>query len=169
MMRQADMAAILEGIRHPPHRDGIAVIGETGHQRADHPLGMVRDIFPVQEALALLALLRIGAALAEREQAGEPAPRRPVFGPDQNRRPVDQIEPAAGDQADRKTLFGDLLRGDQCTDDAADRITVGNAECGQALERRGGEQFIRRGGSAQKAEMGGDLEFRIGHWRGEPK
>ena len=102
--------------------------------------------------------LRLGAALAEGEQAGEARPAGAILGPDQQGRPVHQVEPAAGDEPDA----GDI-GGAQGMDQPADRVAVGDAERGIAEQGRGREQLLRAGDAAQEAEMAGDLELDVGH------
>ena len=106
-----------------------------------------------------LALLAVGAALAEGEQAGEPRPAGAVLGPDQQRGAVHQVEPAAGDQphAGRRRRRASALTSPPT------RVAVGDAERGIAEQGGGREQFLRAGDAAQEAEMAGDLELDIGH------
>src|SRR3569832_2183560 len=53
LVRQTGMAALAEDVGHPAHRGRSALVGHPRHQRADQPLGMVGDVFPMQEALPL--------------------------------------------------------------------------------------------------------------------
>ncbi len=164
MLRQAEMAARAEHIRHPAQ--GLVVFGkgfgEAGDERGDQPLGMCRDILPMQEALPLLALLRIGAALAERQQPGEAAPAGAILGPDQHRCAIDQIEPTARDEANRADRRH-LLGRDQPAHHAADRIAIGDAERGHPGEHGRLKQMLGRGRAAQEAVMRRHLELAPRH------
>ena len=142
LVRQADMALVAEDVCHPAQLfvDGAV---PPGHQRRHQPGGMIRDVLPMKKGPALLAPLRIGAEVAAGKQVGEPRPPRKRFGPDQQRRAADQIEAAAGDQADGETAVAlDLLGRIERTHQPGDRVAVGNAERGHAHRGRGREQLL---------------------------
>ena len=82
---EREMAAFPKDIGHLGEGDVGHPVRFVGDQRRDQALGPGSDILPMEEALALLALLAVGAALAEAEQPGQPRPGRAVLGPDQKR------------------------------------------------------------------------------------
>src|SRR3546814_7630791 len=70
-MRQRQMGAIAEDIRHLGKRgfgDRVGFIRDEGRDQALAPGG---DILPMEEALALLAFLAVDAALADGEETHE--------------------------------------------------------------------------------------------------
>ena len=149
---------------------GSPRIGDAGHQRADQPFGMRRDILPMEEAFALLALLRVGARLAEGEQAGEPAPGRrdPRARPAASCRRPDRAgsRRSSGSVRRLRQLLGRDQRAHHAAPPNCDRRC--RARAGRAAppcaNSSSGEEAPRR-----KREMRRDLEFGIAHpntpWR----
>ena len=162
-------AVAAERIGHPAQRERVAAIGEPRHQRADQALRCLGHILPMEEALALLAALRIGARLAEREQPGEPRPARAVLRPDEQRGAVDQIEPTPRDNSDVDAQRGKLLGGDQRAHHPAHRIAIDDPQRGEAEQGGLAEQLLGRGRAAQEREMRRHLKLGVPHpntpWR----
>ena len=99
-MGEREMGAGPENVGHLRERHVGRPVRLVGNKRRDQAVRPIGDILPVEEALSLLAFPAVDAALADREQAGEPRPAGAVLGPDQKRGAVHQIEPAAGDEPD---------------------------------------------------------------------
>ena len=168
VMREAKVAAIGEEVGHPAQIDvvGSGRLGiETGDECCDQTLGMRRDIVPVEETLAFLAVLRIGATLADRQQRRQAAPRGAILRPDQHGGAIDQIKPTAGDRADAQALLGQFVASIERAHHARDRVAIGHAERGHAHHRSGCEQILGRGGTAQEREVRRHLQFGIVHCR----
>ena len=117
------------------------------------------QVVPVELAGALA-----GAALADGEQAAEARISRTVDGIGQDGCTVGEVQPAADDQA-----HASLLRALMCTDDAGERIAVGDAERGQAEHGGLREQFLDVGSTTQEGVIGGCLKLGIGDGHGGTK
>ena len=114
---------------------------------------MREQIVEEQRAGALL-----GAALAEREQAGEPRPAGAVLRIGENvGSSIGEDEPRADGEPDAM-LLRRLVR----AHDACDRIAVGDAEAREPELLRLRHQFLGMRRSPQEGEIGGDGEFGVG-------
>src|SRR5215472_19252600 len=96
------------------------------------------------------------AALAEGQELRQPAIGGAVFGKGEKARAVAQIEAAADDEAEP-----DLFCGVMGTYDAGEAVAVGDRD--RLVTERGGghHQLVRMRGTAQKREIGGDLQLRV--------
>ena len=104
-----------------------------------------------------LALSLGGAAPADREQPRQPAIGGAVAGQAQHAGRVGEVEPRADDE-----LHAGLPRGRMGADDAGQRVSVGHRDRMQTEGGRRLHQLSGVRGAAQKGEVGGRLEFRIG-------
>ena len=126
------------------------------HHHQLQPETMRQQVVELQNALALL-----GAQIAEREQAREPAPAGAVarVGEDVGRA-VGEHQPRARVIAQRQIL---LALGQMRAHHAGDRIAVAEAEAGQARLGRLHHQFLGVRGAAQEGEIRGGGEFEVTH------
>ena len=129
---------------------GIGPRGRQGDENLTLPVG--QDVFQSDLALALP-----GAALAQGEQAREPAIGGPVGGKGQGLEAVAQHQPRADDKAKAKTLGRDVG-----ADDAGEGVVIGDgdglvAEIGGPLD-----QLLGVRGPAQEAEIAGHRKLGVG-------
>ena len=116
---------------------------------------MGEEVVAAEQALALL-----GAALAEGEKPGQPAPGGAAFGIGENvRRAVAEHEPGAGREGEARFL-GRLVGAHH----AGHRVAVGDADAGKAERLALHHQLLSVRGPAQEREVGGDGELGVtGH------
>ena len=125
----------------------------AAHHDQFEPKDMREQIVEMQDAFALL-----GAQIAEREQAGEPAPAGAVARIGENvGRAVGEDQPRARVIFQREIL---LALGEMRAHDAGDRIAVAEAEAGKADRLRLHHQLFRMRGAAQEGEIGGTANSR---------
>ncbi len=99
----------------------------------------------------------LGAALAARQQAAQPAIGGAVGREAEQARRVRQIEAAADDEAEVE-----LLGGGMGAHHAGERVAVGDGDGAVAELARAQHQLGRMRGAAQEGEIGGDLQLGIG-------
>lgn len=107
----------------------------------------------MQDAVVLAA-----ARFAQRDEARQARIGGSIHGIDQHRHAIREIEPTADDQA--QTGGAGCF---QRPDDPSQRIAIDDAECFDAELFRRLEQFLCRGGAAQKGKVGRDLELGVAH------
>jgi hypothetical protein len=126
-----------------------------GEGDEDHPFGMGGDIIEMKLAFAFL-----GAALAQGQQAAQPAIGRAVAGISEQARRVLEIEADADDQLD-----AGLLGGEMSTDRAGERVPIGDGDGREAKRLRRRHQFLGMRAAAQEREVGGDIELGVRGYR----
>ena len=114
------------------------------------------DVLEVKRALSFL-----GAALAEGEQAAEPAVSRAIRRVSEQARGILQDEARAGDELDAHFLGGEMG-----PHHAGERIRVGDGDGLVAKRLRGRHQLFGVRAAAQKGEVRGDVELGIAGWGG---
>ncbi len=134
---------------------GIGLVRRQEDQ--DLPFGVGLQLGQREPARALL-----GAPLAQRQQAAEPAVGGAIGRVAQQLRPVLGHQPRADQQPEPR-----LLGGDVGAHHAGQRVAVGDAERRQAQRLGGQHQLVRVRGGAQEGEVAGDLQLGVaGHGGG---
>ena len=188
----AAIAGAMQAVRHQADAAGKGLLQRherrfqrsvrslSRHDAEDHARSPFEEIGKIEVAVALL-----GAAVAERKQAAEPAiggaigrPGEDVGRPQRSRlryereisprsrprlrgRLVAEDEPAADGIAEPC-----LFRRDMPAHDAGKRVAVGHRDAGQPEPHRLAREFLGMRSAAQEGEVGGDGEFgEAGHGR----
>ena len=128
----------------------------AGHRDQFQPEGMRQQIVEMQNAAAFL-----GAQIAEREQAAEPAPAGAIAWIDEDvGRAVGEHQPRARVIAQGQIL---LALGQMRAHHAGHRIAIAKSKAGKAEMGRLHHQFLGMRGAAQEGEIRGDGEFEVTH------
>ena len=110
------------------------------------------DIVEMERAFPLL-----GAALAEREQAAEPAVSGAVRWIGEQARRIVEIEARADDEFDA----ADFACGKMRAHHAGKRVAVGDGDCREPERLRRRHQLLGVRAAAQEGEIGGDVELGV--------
>ena len=164
--------AIAPRSRQPDVRQGAGDLAKLGlepfvqairrRDQRELAFGVIQIVRPVKLAVALP-----GAALAHREQAGEPAISLAVRRIDQEaRRCVRKVQATAGEGADLGAAFTLLAHLRPPPHDAGQAVAVADPHGFHAQGVRPGHQLPRMRGAAQEREVAGGLQLGVaGHVR----
>ena len=130
----------------------LVAVGDGGQEA----LLMLEEVVEREQACALF-----GPALAEGQQAAEPAVGGAVGGPDQQIGEVGECQAGADDQLGCGAFTGCLFPAFVGADDAGEGVEIGDGD--GAIAQFGGpvHQFIRMRSAAEEGEVGGDIQFGV--------
>ena len=134
---------------------GGKIVGRQSDE--DEAIGVGGNVGEMERAFPLL-----GAALAKREQAAEPAVSGAVRRVGEQARRIVEIETRADDEFDAAHFF----RGKMRADHAGERVTVGDGDCRKPERLCRRHQLLGVRAATQEREIGGDFELGVawGHF-----
>ncbi|MCY1171691.1 hypothetical protein D9M73_118120 [compost metagenome] len=149
--RQCRIAAISKDAAHASKRGLGRGIGAIGYEERDQAIVPFFEVRPVQMTGAFAC-----ASLADAQESAHATIGRLIGGIDEQCRAVSEIQSTAH----YRTHAGRLFRVPG-TYNPCNRMPIDNAKGRQPKERGCGKKLLWTGGSAQKAEMGRDLQLHV--------